>query len=571
MFHLYRSSRLERLADLLAAKLHGSRPYSVLSPQSIVVGHLGMKRWLTQRLAEISLGPLPRIAANLDMLLPSEWIDRLSSEVLGESNSATAQLRRDALRWRIFDVLGEQIDSGIVQYLQGADSARRRFQLADRLSGLYNQYLVYRSDWLCCWEGGSTRNVPDSVVDHWQGELWRRVVDTEVGHRGRRMGALVATLPSLESDPEQPALHVFGLSHLPPDVLEALDRVSANRDVHLYFPDPCRELWEELHRRRDVYSTQLEGGEFLILSHPLLASLGRMGQHHCLQLASLDPFEDERDVADESLLPFQASAGPLLSRLQNSIRMLQPDLIASDRRAADPRADASLRVHLCHTRLRELEVLKDALLDRLANVSDLHPRQIVVMAPNMAAYAPLLSAVFGEPGRSGTTLPYHLADVSLRRTHPLLTAFAKLLDLPMERITRSQVLTLLGLPAVMRRFGLDESKFAGLERWIERSHVAWGLDGPMKADFGATEIDANSFAFGFDRMAAGFLVGNEDPNWLLGDVLPAHPVIGPDAQALGALWAVLELLGEWREHSRQALPLSVWAERLQGWIERLFQ
>ncbi|MCB1589096.1 MAG: exodeoxyribonuclease V subunit gamma, partial [Xanthomonadales bacterium] len=197
--------------------------------------------------------------------------------------------------------------------------------------------------------------------------------------------------------------------------------------------------------------------------------------------------------------------------------------------------------------------------------------EIVVMAPNMAAYAPLLPAVIGEPGRSGSTLPYHLADVALRRTHPLLTAFAKLLDLPMERISRTQVLTLLGLPAVMRRFGLDESRFAALERWLARSHVAWGLDGPMKADFAAAEIDANSFAFGFDRMAAGLLVGREDRDWLLGDILPADPVNGPDAQALGALWAMLELLREWRAYSRQRLALSGWSERLQGWIEGLFQ
>lgn len=42
-----RSSPHQKLAELLAARLHQLRPASVLTPQTLV-GHLGMKRWLVQ-------------------------------------------------------------------------------------------------------------------------------------------------------------------------------------------------------------------------------------------------------------------------------------------------------------------------------------------------------------------------------------------------------------------------------------------------------------------------------------------------------------------------------------------
>lgn len=565
MLEIYRSSRIESLAELLGAHLHQQRPASVLAAQTLIVGHLGMKRWLLQFLADQRWPGLPRIAANLDMLLPSEWLDTLAQQVLQTEAIAIAPYRRAALRWRIFELLPTLDAAEVAGYLEGEDAARRRFQLADRLAGLYGQYLVYRRDWLSAWEGRRASKAPE----HWQGALWRRVVEG-VGrsHRGQRMEQLIDHLPALAADPDQPALHVFGVSHLPRDALIALERLAATRRVCIYFPDPCRELWDDLRTRREIYSAQLDGGAYLTIGHPLLAALGRMGQHFALMLGEFDAQSDDRDQADLALdAPLDASA-PLLARVQHSVRCLQPDWARAP--VGDARLDASLRVHACHTRLRELEVLKDALLDQLAADPALHPRDIVVMAPNMALYAPLLPVVFGNPGRNRGSLPFHLADVALVGTHPLLAAFGELLDLPTQRIGRSQVLALLALPSVARRLQLASGQHAALERWLDRSHVAWGLDGAMKTDFGAAAVDQHSFAFGIDRMLAGYLVGQEDADWLLGDILPAHPVAGPDAQCLGALWTLIELLREWRSACAAPRSLSRWSECLQGWIDRLF-
>ena len=55
----------------------------------------------------------------------------------------------------------------------------------------------------------------------------------------------------LEGTASTPPLHVFGVSHLAPDVLDALRAVSLNRQVHLYFPYPRREHWRNMPRNRD--------------------------------------------------------------------------------------------------------------------------------------------------------------------------------------------------------------------------------------------------------------------------------------------------------------------------------
>lgn len=564
MLHIYRSSRIERLAQLLHSHLQRWRPSSPMVPHALIVGHLGMKRWLTLQLAETALPGLPRIAANLDMLLPSEWLDRLAQQVLGTEAIAIAPYRRPALRWRIYEALPALQVPEVARYLAGEDAPRRRFQLADRLAGLYAQYLVYRRDWLAAWERG------EYGAGGWQAQLWQQLVaDIRLAHRGQRMQQLAQRLSRLTADPEQPALFVFGVSHLPPDALGALELLARTREVCVYFPDPCRELWDDLVTRREAYRAELNGGAFLQIGHPLLAALGRMGQHFTLLLNQRPAATDARDVDDERAEGSLPDA-TLLQRVQHSVRTLRPDWAQGGR--GDAWRDASLRVHRCHTRLRELEVLKDALLDQLTADPTLEPRQIVVMAPNMALYAPLLSVVFGAPGRYGSALPWQLADVALMRSHPLLAAFRTLLDLPSQRITRAEVLALLALPAVARRLGLDAGAHAALARWLERAQVVWGLDGEMKRAFGAAPVDANSFSFGLDRICAGVLVGHEHADWLLDDhILPTDPVQGPDAAGLGPLMELLDLLRAWREAAARPRSLRHWAERLADWCGRLFR
>ena len=569
MLRIFRSSRIERLATLLWSQLQATQPQNVLAPQTLVIGHLGMKRWLVEQLAsKPTPAGEPGIAANLTMQLPGEWLEALSARVFAAPLESARPYRRESLRWRIYRDLPLLQATEVQRYLRGSAAERRRYQLADRLAGLYAQYLVYRRDWLLAWETADPTR-PD-LLGHWQGELWRRLTD-EIGAppRAMRMLEMLRQLPDLPVEPGDSTLHVFGLSHLPPDALQALAQLAHSRDVNLYFPDPCRELWEQLRTRHEQLKHGAEAeASYLEIGHPLLASLGRLGQHFSVLLNGLrEPLEDMRDAWDQDAFASLEPKTPLLEQLQMSIRLLDPRLIT----ASSTTADASLRVHLCHTRLRELEVLKDALLEFLARDPELQPREIVVMAPNIADYAPSLPTLFGEAGRALGSLPYHLADVSLARTHPLLNAFARLLQLPQQRVSRSQVLGLLALPAVQRRFSITPGGLDALQRWLDRACVAWSLDGPMKADFGAAPIAANSFAFGLDRMFAGYVLGNDDEELLLDEcVLPAAPIQGPDVAVLGALDQLLAILREIRDVARESRLAAAWSEWLARIIDALF-
>ncbi len=560
---IHRASRVERLAERLAAALDAAPPAHPLAAQQIVVAHPGLGSWLRQLLAR-RRGPdgAPGIAAHLEFLLPGEWLAGLARRHLPADRQPASVWQREALRWRILEHLPTLDAPAVTRYLADDAGGRRAFQLAEHLAALYTQYLIYRRDWIAAAEAGRD--------DHWQARLWRALAtDIAQPHRAGVSAALIEALATGAADAEPP-LHLFGVNHLPPDALRALAAFAQHADAHLYFADPCADYWHDLFSERALARAAARGrAAYAEVGHPLLAALARHGQQFNRALDALEPIDDWRDPADED--DADAAALPLLGRLQQSIRRLQPDCVDGP---PDP-ADASLRVHACHTRLRELEVLRDALLDRLAATPDLRPADIVVMAPDIGAYASLIPAVFGPPAQwlpaERGQIPYRIADRALAAQHPLANCFAQLLELPERRFEFGELLAWLAVPAIARRFDFGPGDHAALERWLLRSRVQWGLDGAMKADFCGIDEPQHSWAWALDRLLLGVMVGADPAFDGFDGITPTAPATGPDADALGRLRRLLRLLADGRARMTGRQRLSDWCGWLLGWLDALFE
>jgi exodeoxyribonuclease V gamma subunit len=574
---VFRASRLEALLEPLDYLLGAQAPASPLAPQTVVAAHPGMRQWLAGALA--THRGLGSIVANLDIVLPTTFLDGLARQVLGENAVSPRGWRREWLRWRVHELLAAPSDPALQAYLTGPDRALRRFQLADRLARIYIQYMAYRPDWLEDW----SYSRPTFEAAGFHPALWRLLRQAlNEPHRGERLAELAGRLRAGgvavgASDP----LHVFGISHMAPTELAVLQALAVHRPVVFYLPDPCREFWAGLRSERArllELAADPHGDDasayFLDQGHPLLAAWGRLGQHFMLSMQQLDASLDIRHFRDEAAsdsVPVR-----LLDRTQQSLRTLSPALMAQDDRPREQRLhDRSLRVHACHSRLRELEALRDALLRERAEDPTLEPADIVVMAPDIGAYLPLLPAVFGEPGRAEGRLPYHLADVPMARAQPVFAAFRQLLAMPSSRLTAPELVDFLGQPPVLRRLGLDEGDLDTLTQWLARARAAWGLDGDTRTAMGVPPTEAHTLAWAMDRLVAGFVHGNEAADDVLrlpdGDALvPVPGVSGGASLALGALDHLLQQLAGLRADVAAERPASEWARRLEERLDALF-
>ena len=94
---LFRASRLEALLEPLEALLTHLPPAELLAPQTVLVGHPGLRPWLWQALAA-RRGPRG-IVTGLELALPGPWLDGLAQSLLGLPPAAARVWQRELLRW----------------------------------------------------------------------------------------------------------------------------------------------------------------------------------------------------------------------------------------------------------------------------------------------------------------------------------------------------------------------------------------------------------------------------------------------------------------------------------------
>ncbi|MBS0341433.1 MAG: exodeoxyribonuclease V subunit gamma, partial [Proteobacteria bacterium] len=292
----------------------------------------------------------------------------------------------------------------------------------------------------------------------------------------------------------------------------------------------------------------------------------------------LDQFDDAHERHAQQLAAigqridcFDAGAGDtLLRQLQDDIRDLRPLAETRERwPALDASADASIRFHVSHGPQREVEVLHDQLLAAFACDPSLRPRDVIVMVPDVAAYAPHIQAVFGLlPPEDARYIPFSVADQAQRHHDPLLGALERLLALPQSRIATSDVLDWLEVPAVRARYGIDATQLPLLHRWVRAANVRWGLHAQQRQALGLPESGTqNSWDFGLARMLLGYAVGSGEA-WE--HIEPLDEVGGLEAALLGPLVRFVSALdAHWRQLAEPATPQQ-WGERLRALLADFF-
>jgi exodeoxyribonuclease V gamma subunit len=226
--------------------------------------------------------------------------------------------------------------------------------------------------------------------------------------------------------------------------------------------------------------------------------------------------------------------------------------------------------HLGHSAQREVEILHDQLLVRFSEDPSLRPRDIIVMVPDINVYAPHIQAVFGQYERDDDRfIPYTLADQGSRGSEPLLIAMEHLLRLPESRLPVSEVLDLLDVAALRRRFGINEADLPVLRRWIEGAGVRWGLDARRRAGLGLPgALEQNTWRFGLRRMLLGYAVGAGEA-WA--GIEPYDEVGGLDAAMIGPLASLLEAIDALHDALAEPVPADDWSARLLALLARFFE
>ena len=627
---LHHSNRMEALAAGLADLMRGD-PLPPLESERVVVPHPNVGRWLSLELAR-ALG----VAAHLRFEQPAEFAWSImrgaAPDLPREQPYAPAQLRwriHDLLPRRP----GEPAGGALHGYLRDGDP-RARFELADRLARFFDRCLLYRPDWvrewdrgaLPHWQAGLWRRLREADgpagSPHWVGAVDafraalaggrearggppadpRRAGTPGEAPEGPRAGAPSSEAPAARWPP--PAwprrASFFAVPALSPSYLEMLCEAARGIDLHVFLLNPCREYWGEVRSRREI-ARRARGADprdrYLSEGNELLAAWGRAGR---------DTFDAFLEVADaESEERFVAPAGARrLAALQRDVLDLrladeaagaarrgtaaEPGAppsggpggappaerppAARGRRPDPPPADDSLQIHVCHSPLREAEVLHDRLLALFDAHRDLEPAHVLVLTPELGVYGPAIEAVFGAAG----SIPCHVARAPAARSRAL-RAFLDVLALPGSRYGADSVLAPLAAPALRARFGIGETALPALRGLVREAGVRFCVDEAHREGEGLPATAEHTWRQGLRRLLLGYAMGDTDT--LVAGLAPGPAVAATGGGALRAE-VDAETLGRFLTYCEAAFALrgrlagerrpAQWAETLRQVADTFF-
>lgn len=441
----------------------------------------------------------------------------------------------------------------------------RVYQLAASLADLYDQYQVYRMNWIDTWDskenlteeqrykqwitelkhGSNDKNVLNPDDYKWQAKLWHEYVrsnycDIPLNDENSdmqnnnleysrsysefdRTTALKriieklnnSTVGELKSQLPQ-RIFVYGVTSIPPVIIDIFMALGKHIDVHFMFNNPCSKYWGDLNdAKKDlinlkkrvvkiVESSKIknwdgesgesytpfsdllennnifdENGEIQV-GNSLLLSYGKQGRDTLALLV-----EKTASVGNEQVGDIQAFVDPisadnsspkLLDILKHDIYSALDISTLGEEKRIIHNDDTSLIFHSCSSRLREIQVAYDNIMELFVKDPTLKPRDIIVMTPNIGAYAPFIDGVFKTNNTYLTPLPYAICDRSLNDENPIMDSIMTLFGLNDGILSSIDVFELFKTEQIRQHFGINIEDLDIIEDWINENNIIRGLD-----------------------------------------------------------------------------------------------
>lgn len=594
MLNVYYSNQLVAQKDLLVRILKEDPNPDPFSQETILIQSLGMMQWLKMAIAE-HIG----VSGHIDFVYPTSFVWKQYRALLPEVPEKDVFSRYQML-WRLMRLLPEQIEqpalSPLKTYLAGSDQLKL-YQLSDKIADLFDQYLVYRPEWLLAWENNNDQQIIDEIessitfkqknpenlseVVHWQGVLWNALVKDISGnkednsqekdsdkkkkelHRAALQKEYLAKLEKLSEQDKAKLpkrIFVFGMSSIPAMQLKMLTKLSEYCTIHLFFTNPSQSYWGDQQDERVLEKLALEQPILLddiqqyTQGNMLLSIWGKQGKE-CFNL--LEEIGEGGNII--SMFEPYSDKQNLLAQIKQSVFEFHNEL---DYQPFEQ--DYSVQIHACHSKMREVEVLHNRLLSWFEQDPTLTPKDIIVLSPDVDGYAPYINAVFSRYDKQDPRhIPFALSDQKISQIDPVIASFLTLLDFKEKVFSVDEILELLNVESIRQQYNISETEQIMLREWIISSGIRMGIsiDNPQWQNY-------NSWQNGLNRLLLGNALKEENNPWQ--HILALDESYGLSAEVIGRFAFFMENLTAWQQALKQDHPITEWRGLLSLLLEQFY-
>ncbi len=496
MIHYRKASHLSQLISDLANQI--ANKHSTSDPFEsdwIIVQNKETQDWIHSKISEEN-----GISANVEFIYPSELIWKIY-RLYKKEVPIELPTDRSALEVRILDELVSNQSELAPRGLQVPYDMLAKISLAESIADVFDLYLMYRPDLLTKWEK-DVINKRDQ--EEWQAYLWRKV----------------------KSD----------ISKLYPDLP---DRVNLAKQVQKLVESGTVRLPNKITIFGLSHWSKPFNGFIEILSE-------------IMEIYWFDQSIDENRLDDSRILQWAKPKFDVQQLLANESHHKSSVSVE----VTDGNTLPSVSLHSCHNIEREIQVLRNELLNQFDNSVDLSADDVLIMVPDFETYAPVIEKEFTS-NSDFPSIPVFIgtiqSDTTVQSIHSVFDFF-----LNGEKV--NDFIELLSHQLLSNRFKFSEMDITSISELFAEMNIHQGL----------TKLDSSfSIEKGLDQLYLGFLM-DKGQYETYQQLIPFDLRSTMDAlELISKLSSVVEWLKQLKSLLSDQKTIIEWARFISEWIKEV--
>ncbi len=577
MLKIYRSNRSEWLAKLLAEQLKIAPP-EPFDKFEIIVNTWSTSRWLGEELSVVT-----GINTLIEYPFPNKRLKELAQQVLNIQTEGDDPWETSQIIWHILELMPDFIKRkqaiALKCWIEQNSSntkliSRQRWKLAKSIASTFDDYILYRPEMVQSWLSDLKDTKKDfkslPIELEWQPLLLKQIAN-RIGQNpsGMQIKEAIKKLTSsnsLQSNlPKQ--LHFFGISSLAPVQIELIQSLSGVLDISIYLLTPCPDLWKRSKSRREQIGLDWRrplDGQWLLQLPRIEATLGRIGAEF-QQLLEGSGETQLGELIEGDLFAAPITIAERSGREASLLEQIQQQLANPKGKTTlhREREDKSLFFIACPGNLRQVQLIRDQIIQFFAEDSTLEPRDILIMTPQVDSFSPLITSVFNDISATGVEIPWTITDRNYQQNPGLIHWILQLIELSNERLSATALERLLSSSVIQAQQNLSQEDIDAIMICLHKTGFTWGLN---KEERNGDET--HSLCWCLDRWLLGLVMPNESA-FNLEQVAPFSKNI--NFTQISKWWPFLSYLVNTIVELRKSRTCSEWVEFIKILLTDLFK
>ncbi|WP_343377646.1 exodeoxyribonuclease V subunit gamma [Buchnera aphidicola (Formosaphis micheliae)] len=557
MFLIYQSHRFDVLIRQACKIMKDSPLTDPFKKEIFLVKNKETIKWI-----KILIADKLKISANIEFIDIHNFINKLLLNIIPQ-NTSPIIYHQSKMIWKIMTIIEKEKTKNLI--INKNNSLLKKFQFASYIADLFDQYLIYRPDWIYNWEIDKN-NLIYNTNEIWQKKLWKKLITSnKKNHKkfnfSHHYNFILQKIEEINFTYSLISNRFFvcDISYIPISYIQILYSLSKKYKTYLLMTtpytnykffkknsiQPTKNKFNKYSKKLfyDIYE-QFHKLQQLHTINPILLSCGIWGYEYISMLLTKENKYINCDTPIKN--------DNLLQTIQKNI--LKNKNVPNEKKILSSK-DQSISIHICNNIQREVEILHNNLLHTLNNDTTIFPKDIIIKSFKLNTYIPFINNVFNSH-TADHYIPFVIFNELSDIDNEILFIFSKLLNLEKNRFSNKEIFIFLQCSLLRNKFDIQAKEVPILFKIIYNSGIRWGLNKKHLNELLLPNNITCTWEHGIQKIMLNYATNNKNTNFNKINLYNINNTLY--TELICKMLKFIETLQKWKKKLSQPKSLKSW-------------